>query len=316
MNKYFILIVSLFTFEFNTSKDVVEDIKKTAKEVVDTTNLASEMIKEEVKWASEYTARKVKYASEYNQFDQALDDAKNAEPGEVKKLPEIAPWNENLTWDKDKSHVQVVSWVPNMFLNYGYNEALKNKSGFKVPNLPVEIWVSLVPEAEEFIKKYRNTAAFKIANEKFEKYGSPGEISPLYKRLTQLFGLPPGDNRKRSFVIMWVNPKKDIFRPCIDREIVDKACLPDPKKLPKSYNLFDFVPASKEYRQWFDKRKETLYESTNPTAMPWTRMGYTYDWGSPNNPYGVAEFVLNPGSIIYIHKIIPTEEYGKTSKSN
>jgi hypothetical protein len=30
----------------------------------------------------------------------------------------------------------------------------------------------------------------------------------------------------------------------------------------------------------------------NTWGYPWTRLGYSYDWGNPKNPVGLSEFVL------------------------
>lgn len=36
-------------------------------------------------------------------------------------------------------------------------------------------------------------------------------------------------------------------------------------------------------------------------GYPWTRLGYTYDWGSrSSNKYGLSEFVIMPGSKVEV----------------
>lgn len=74
------------------------------------------------------------------------------------------------------------------------------------------------------------------------------------------------------------------------------------------------------FEGWFDNRTEFMYSypyptgsSAKPLPYPWTRLGYTYDWGS------LSEFVVhgnrvdearNPKTIaVGIKSVSTTEEY-------
>ena len=47
--------------------------------------------------------------------------------------------------------------------------------------------------------------------------------------------------------------------------------------------------------------------------IPWTGMGYTYDWGALNYPFGASEFILVPGAEYEIVRIVKTMDYFQES---
>ncbi len=134
-------------------------------------------------------------------------------------------------------------------------------------------WVTAVPEVKEFCQAQR-------------------PIEPAL-RLEQLLGLPPDDG-KQWFVELWVWPA-DLFRPAPDPEITDQGAGLD---FPDS--------ASPEYRAWFDDLRSKSY---GENGYPWTRLGYTYDWGSPDDHVGLSEFVINKGAPIEVRSVTPTVVY-------
>jgi hypothetical protein len=114
----------------------------------------------------------------------------------------------------------------------------------KEMNLSVEVWVAVGHQLRDFC-----TAL-------------PEDGWAL--RTEQEMGLPPGKNKTR-FVEMFVNPR-DIFRPCADSEINDAEC---------GFSFPEGTTA--EYRAWFLSLQSRSY---GENGYPWTRLGYTYDWGS------------------------------------
>jgi hypothetical protein len=117
-------------------------------------------------------------------------------------------------------------------------------------------------------------------------------------RLEQLLGLPP-ENGKTKFVELWVSPK-DLFRPSPDPEVSDHEA---ELNFPESDR---FITVNEEYRQWFLSLKQRSYGAD---GYPWTRLGYTYDWGNPNHEIGVSEFVIRAGAEVMIHAILNTMDY-------
>jgi hypothetical protein len=114
-------------------------------------------------------------------------------------------------------------------------------------------------------------------------------------RLNQLLGMPYY-TKDDMMVELWVDPKI-MFRPSADPEITDHEAQVD-----FSYTNA-YVSVSPSYYSWY----------TNQVAAntyPWTRLGYTYDWGNPTGQIiGVSEFVIPKNSVFIINSITPAVEY-------
>lgn len=137
-------------------------------------------------------------------------------------------------------------------------------------------WV-FIPE--DFMQKVRNKNIDAIT-----------DSTQLSDRLSKLLGLNIGIQRD-TIVYMKV-PKDSLFRPAYNPSIykrVESVTNADINRLP---------PA--------DKYWMCIQQLTN--NYPWTRMGYTYDWGSENDPIGVAEFVIRPKTAIRNLNFITTKQ--------
>lgn len=111
------------------------------------------------------------------------------------------------------------------------------------------------------------------------KFGGKTKTS---KRLCQFLGLDTVQPRD-TIVYLEVNVN-NLFRPSYQP-------LPNlPVSLIKS-NRYTVASRDNEINTWFDN------EVTN-NSSPWTRMGYTYDWGpgANTNHTGATEFILKRGS--------------------
>ena len=47
----------------------------------------------------------------------------------------------------------------------------------------------------------------------------------------------------------------------------------------------------------------------NSPPAPWTRLGYTYDWGESSNHVGLSEFVLAKGASLEVDAVTPVDDY-------
>jgi hypothetical protein len=104
------------------------------------------------------------------------------------------------------------------------------------------------------------------------------------------------------FVEMWVNTS-DVFRPCVDPEIQDSTCeLHFGASLPKVNGITDY---SRFYKNLY------FADFRTKPGVPWTGLGYTYDWGNPRNPQGASEFIVSPGAAYEIRRAVPTADYCK-----
>lgn len=214
-------------------------------------------------------------------YNNAVLDAETAETGEISKdLVAVVEGNDDLIWGEDDSagKVLVVTWTS----WDGYDEMIGEEM-----TLSREIWVTVVPELKEFSSvHFRRKADF--------------ENDQYVLRLEQLLGLPP-DNGKTKFVEIWVDPG-DLFRPSPDPEITDHEAELDFCRSAK------FITVSEEYVLWFNNLKAQSYGGN---GYPWTRLGYTYDWGNPESEIGLSEFVISEGAVVIIHSVTPNLEYVK-----
>lgn len=142
-----------------------------------------------------------------------------------------------------------------------------------------DTWVTAVPELKDFISKNNLSGENTL-------------------RVEQLLGLPP-ESEYSSFAELWVRPQ-DLFRPAPDPEINDtEAGLAFSDSVTSEYKIsFNNTIIS----QYFGDKK-----------YPWTRLGYTYDWGNPRSEIGLSEFVIRKGSSVIVNSLQSNEDYIKPS---
>lgn len=202
--------------------------------------------------------------------------SKDRHPAEiVTNLTAITEANTRLTWKgpAGQKKVLVATWVG--------SDEFDSKIGQTIPTR--ELWVTVVPELQRFCRTH------------------PGGKPPAL-RIKQLLGLPP-DYHVTKFVEVWVSPS-DLFRPSPDPEITDRQA-----ELSLEAARTRPHPPDQVHIQWFTKNRRELYPPDHPSGFPWTRLGYTYDWGNPQNPIGLSEFVVRKGASVKIHRIVPTDSY-------
>ena len=138
-----------------------------------------------------------------------------------------------------------------------------------------DIWVTVAPDIRDF-----------CSDNKFSH-------DELTLRLEQLMGLPPNSG-KEWFVEIWVHPD-NLFRPSPDPEITDYE---------SELDFHNYVP--EKHIKWFNDLKAKSY---GENGYPWTRLGYTYDWGNPESEIGLSEFVIKAGATIVINSVSITRDY-------
>jgi hypothetical protein len=119
----------------------------------------------------------------------------------------------------------------------------------------------------------------------------------LTTRAAELLGLPANVS-DTYFVEFWVNPQS-LFRPTPDNEITDSTT-----------QLTFPSNASADYKAWFNNN---IINSYYPMKYPWTRLGYTYDWGNSQTHVGLSEFVLKQNSTVTVKSVTPNLEYLKNT---
>ncbi len=203
----------------------------------------------------------------------AVKDAEIAEPAEISTgLISILESNQNLVWQGESGQKQV------LLLTWTSWNGYDDKVGQAITTTR-ETWVTAVPELKDFCTAYNASA------------------DNLTLRLEQLLGLPP-HNGKTRFVEIWAAPQ-DLFRPSPDPEITDHEAQLD-------FPASKYLTVSQEHVAWINNLKSQSY---GENGYPWTRLGYTYDWGNPQSEVGLSEFVINPGATVTINAVTATADY-------
>jgi hypothetical protein len=216
-------------------------------------------------------------------YQAAIHDAEVAEPGEISThLTAITPHNTDLIWEgaAGTSRVLVVTWTSWTGYDDLVGKSIRVDDLAKSVETSRDTWVTLAPELRDFCKK--------------QLFDSAG----MALRVEQLIGLPP-HNGKTRFVAFWVDPD-DLFRPSPDPEISDHEAELDFPTSPR------FLTISTEHADWFNSLKETSY---GPDGYPWTRLGYTYDWGNPFCRCGLSEFVIRSGATVDVQSVTLNDDF-------
>ena len=67
---------------------------------------------------------------------------------------------------------------------------------------------------------------------------------------------------------------------------------------------------TEEYKSWFSSQ---YYYSYDVSKLPWTRLGYTYDWSEEaKDRYGLSEFIAFKDSKATVDKTLLVEDFLKT----
>ena len=112
-------------------------------------------------------------------------------------------------------------------------------------------------------------------------------------RTKQLLGM--SNESKNTYISsMWFNPH-DVFRP---------AYITDPTK---QMSLQFDEKETEEYKTWFANQ---YYYSYDVAKLPWTRLGYTYDWSEEaKDKYGLTEFIAWKGTTVTVDKTLTVNEF-------
>lgn len=101
----------------------------------------------------------------------------------------------------------------------------------------------------------------------------------LSERLCKFLGL--SHTVQRDTVVFFEVQTAHLFRPAYTPDVNSNVAV--------SNALINGLPNA--MRVWFVSQQIGNF-------FPWTRMGYTYDWGDPHNYIGTSEFILKPGNPI------------------
>ncbi|MEO9803824.1 MAG: hypothetical protein ABJF04_11275 [Reichenbachiella sp.] len=214
-------------------------------------------------------------------YREAIEDAIKMEPRE---------FYDSLRTLKGDS-VVMVTWISSEHLQ-DYKD--KWSSGKPKVVKGFDMWVTSVPDLKNFcIEKGFN------------------DTDSASTRLKQLLGLSPSNNNQ---YFIEVKAKWDhVYRatPNPDARTVGTFLPDDSVTVTKPYK--------EKYTNWYNKTLAGSYEGEE--KMPWTRLGYTYDWGNQYSDIGLSEFVI-PGKMesasfdVKVVGIYSTEQYCVLTKKD
>ncbi|MCR5537521.1 MAG: hypothetical protein K6F05_09000 [Succinivibrio sp.] len=158
---------------------------------------------------------------------------------------------------------------------------------------------------EEVLKFWQDSAPFtvkvdcfvtvpgELAEQRADFAGLEGEA--LRRRLIQKLGL--SYTSQHDHVVLFYADRRGIIRPAFN---------PDPAS--ELTELSFPAGTSDTYIQWFDEQKRRCYSADPP--FPFTQLGYTYDWGSPDkHHFGLSEFVVLKGTKVKVKAILSYADY-------
>ena len=211
-------------------------------------------------------------------YQDALADAMVAGPEDVRT--DLWPLSANAL-----AHV----WPdPSDETRYGLVAQWTSFEGYEIRRwqpLRASVWVTPVPQLRE----------------RCRAFGRSG--GRLAERISQYLGLPV-DERPRKIVQLWAPlGEEHAFRPCPDPGTSDRSCELGLPSVPAEGE----DPAALAHARWF---AGNFAGYTGDFPMPWTRLGYTYDWGPDHDRHtGASEYVLREGTPIWVASIEEADVY-------
>jgi hypothetical protein len=113
-----------------------------------------------------------------------------------------------------------------------------------------------------------------------------------HMRLIQLFGLSP-DCDYDIMVQFYADPAS-MFRPAHDPDITTTTVgLEFPANVDDNYKI-----GETNFREWYRYSVSAAYEDDSP--LPWTQMGYTYDWHEGDSHRGLSEYIVGHQALIKV----------------
>ena len=114
-----------------------------------------------------------------------------------------------------------------------------------------------------------------------------------HMRMVQMYGLGP-DCDYNIMVLFYADPA-GIFRPAHDPDITTTSVgLEFPAYANEKYTV-----GETNFREWYRYSIASAYEDDSP--LPWTQMGYTYDWHSGADSHvGVSEYIGTHHTLIKV----------------
>ena len=113
-----------------------------------------------------------------------------------------------------------------------------------------------------------------------------------HMRLLQMYGLDPTCDY--DIMVSFYADPATMFRPAHDPDITTTTVgLEFPKNVDENFKV-----GETNFREWYRYSVEAAYEDDCP--LPWTQLGYTYDWHNGADHRGVSEYIVGHQSLIKV----------------
>jgi len=206
-------------------------------------------------------------------YHAAVLDAMVAEENEIiNTLTPIIPSNSNLVWMGEDTARYVLMLV---FTKYASSYPV----GDTITTWWDNTWSTAVPELKNWIKK------------------NPVPTEKVILRTEQLLGLPHNSGNE-WMVEVWVK-SADLLRPAYENDIETT-----------SSGIYFSETVTQDYITWFNGNIiYSYYPVKNKNPYPWTRLGYTFDWGNKISEVGLSEFLIKKNSRVIVKSVKSIAEY-------
>ena len=127
-----------------------------------------------------------------------------------------------------------------------------------------------------------------------------------HMRLLQMYGLAP-DCDYDIMVQFYADPK-GMFRPAHDPDITTTTVgleFPD-------YADLNYKVGETNFREWYRYSVAAAFEDDSP--LPWTQLGYTYDWHKGADHHGVSEYIVGHHTLVKVKSHQTAWEFVKSLK--
>ena len=223
-------------------------------------------------------------------FIAAVRDASVPQRSDVDAhLFELSDANRQLIWRPGSDRRQVAVAV--VMTTATYRGFYASGSGTTPASTPV-VWVTLAPQLESWCRHL----ARRLARTALRHPAHLSLATRVRRRVVQRLGLSPSTPYS-EVVEMWVDRTR-LFRPCPDPGVSDRRCDLSLRGTPHVEGIAD-------YPAFF----ASLYVgSYGVDGAPWTRLGYTYDWGGSNR-FGESEYMLTTSTRYLVRTASSVSDY-------
>ena len=113
-----------------------------------------------------------------------------------------------------------------------------------------------------------------------------------HMRLIQMYGLDPTCDY--DIMVSFYADPTTMFRPAHDPDITTTTVgLEFPENVDDQFKV-----GETNFREWYRYSVEAAYEDDSP--LPWTQLGYTYDWHNGADHRGVSEYIVGHQTLIKV----------------